>query len=125
MMASAPLVAMLRLRAHIKVPAALWPLQKFGAEMAPSLHGGPAHLRLRWLDALRRSLQCTIRSAELNNSLRTAAADAPGNRGQCSEDGCSLAVVKSSRVTFDGLPVQKQDVCSTLLLIVVFADMIT
>jgi hypothetical protein len=46
---------MLRLRAHIKVPAALWPLQKFGAEMAPSLHRGPAHLRLRWLDALRRS----------------------------------------------------------------------
>ena len=51
MMASAPLVAMLRLRAHIKVPAALWPLQKFGAEMAPSLHRGPAHLRLRLLDA--------------------------------------------------------------------------
>ena len=47
MMASAPLVTMLRLRAHIKVQAALWPLQKFRAEMAPALHGGPAHLRLR------------------------------------------------------------------------------
>jgi hypothetical protein len=49
MMASAPLVTMLRLRAHIKVQAALWPLQKFRAEMAPALHGGPAHRSLIYM----------------------------------------------------------------------------
>lgn len=99
-MASAPLVAMLRLRAHIIVPAALWPLQKFRAEMAPSLHGGPAHLRLRWLDALRRRhnfdlLVQSVRGAELN-----FAQDDDGRSEAIAGDTAKMVVERRSELTF-------------------------